>query len=54
MISGFVIGVKSLFHPLRDHELYRDDYYWHLPDGVEESTDEKNFTDITHNVILEG
>ena len=47
---GLVLGVKSLFHPLRDHELYRDKYFWHLPDHAD-NEDGKDltvtFTDIT-------
>ena len=46
--SGLILGVKSLFHPLRDHELYRDKYFWHLPDHAHNEDEKKlTFTDIT-------
>ena len=47
VLSGFIIGVKSLFHPLRDHELYRDKFFWHLPDPEDEEGKDLTFTDIT-------
>ena len=47
VLSGFIIGVKSLFHPLRDHELYRDKFFWHLPEPEDEEGKDLTFTDIT-------
>ena len=47
IFSGFIIGVKSLFHPLRDHELYRDKFFWHLPDPEDEVGKDLTFTNIT-------
>ena len=52
VLSGFIIGVKSLFHPLRDHELYRDKFFWHLPDPEEEDATGLTITDTTARAPL--
>ena len=31
-LSGIVLDVKSLFHPLESHQAYNDVYYWGVPD----------------------
>ena len=47
-LTGIILNVEGLFHPLKEEEFFNDDLFWNVPDDPEDQKSvKKDFADFS-------